>query len=165
MFYSNTIFKAGTSLDSNTITTLIGTINFVTTLVGMFLLTIAGRRTIMLWSFFFIAIILVLIGFLSLAGESTAVIILILVFISLFEFGPGPITWLYMAEIMQDKAVSIATVVNWSVSFIISACIPMIIDAIGSENIGYIFIFVGASTAIGYVFIFVFMLETRGKTF
>jgi SP family facilitated glucose transporter-like MFS transporter 8 len=93
-----------------------------------------------------------------------AVVVLTLVFISLFEFGPGPITWLYMSEIMQDKAVSIATVINWCVSLVISAIIPHIIEAIGQENIGWIFIFVGVMSVLGLIFQIIFMLETRGKT-
>jgi len=30
-----------------------------------------------------------------------------------FEFGPGPIAWLYISEVTQDKASSIATALNW----------------------------------------------------
>jgi len=89
---------------------------------------------------------------------------LTLVFIALFEFGPGPITWLYMAEIMQDKAVSIATVMNWMVCLLVSLVIPKLVDKIGIENLGYIFIAVGAFSVIGFIFMFIFLLETRGKT-
>lgn len=85
----------------------------------------------MLWTNALIAFVLILLGSLSLKGYDTMVIILIMVFISLFEFGPGPITWLYMAEIMQDKALSIATVINWCVNLVISATIPSIINSIG----------------------------------
>ena len=66
----------------------------------MALLNYAGRRTIMLYCNILIAIILLLIGYLDVIDDQIAVIILIMVFISLFEFGPGPVTWLYMAEIM-----------------------------------------------------------------
>ena len=164
MFYSNTIFESGTSMSPNTITTLVGTVNFLATLVGMYLLSIAGRRTIMLWNQVLLAIVLIVLGILSLKDEAMGVVVMTLVFISLFEFGPGPITWLYMSEIMQDKAVSIATVINWSVSLVISAIIPHIIDAIGKDNIGYIFITVGILSTLGLLFQFVFMHETRGKT-
>ena len=87
-----------------------------------------------------------------------------MLFIALFEFSSGPITWLYMAEIMQDKAVSIATVLNWSINLIISVITPSLIKSIGSENIGYIFIVCGGLTVLGTVFMFFFMKETRGKT-
>lgn len=164
MFYSNTIFKKGTSLSSDTITALVGSVNFVTTLIGMWLLSLAGRKTIMLWTNAIIAVCLILLGYLSLEGHETSVIILVLAFISLFEFGPGPITWLYMSEIMQDKAVSIATVVNWMVNLLVSATIPAIIKGIGEDNIGWIFIVCGGLTAVGFLFMACFMEETRGKT-
>lgn len=164
MFYSNTIFKEGTDLDSNTITTLVGSVNFVSAIVGMFLLTIWGRRTIMLWCNFICAILLILTGYFSLTDHPTLVVVLIMIFITVFEFGPGPITWLYNAEILQDKANSIATVVNWVMTLVVSACIPGVIDSIGVGNIGYIFIFVGILTTCGFLFMFVFMLETKGKT-
>jgi MFS family permease len=130
----------------------------------MGLLVKAGRRTLMLWTNLAIAIDLVVLGYLSLQGSETPVIILIMVFICLFEFGPGPICWLYMSEIMQDKAVSIATVINWLVNLVISACIPGIITAIGDDNIGWIFIVMGILTAFGFIFIIFFMVETMGKT-
>jgi len=87
-----------------------------------------------------------------------------MLFIAFFEFSSGPITWLYMAEIMQDKAVGIATVLNWTINLIISVITPSLIDAIGSENIGYIFITMGGFTVFGTIFIFAFMKETKGKT-
>ena len=101
---------------------------------------------------------------LSLNGNDTAVIILIMVFISLFEFGPGPITWLYMAEILTDKAMSIGAVMNWMVNLVISAAIPGIITKIGQENIGWIFIIVGILSTGGFLFTVCFMKETRGKS-
>lgn len=87
-----------------------------------------------------------------------------MLFIALFEFSSGPITWLYMSEIMQDKAVSVATVLNWIINLAISLSIPTIVDKIGDENIGYIFIFVGGCTTLGSIFIAIFMKETKGKT-
>ena len=87
-----------------------------------------------------------------------------MVFITLFEFSSGPITWVYMSEIMQDKALTFATFLNWMINLIVSATIPSIISLIGDDNIGYIFIFVGACTLAGTLFIFIFMKETRGKT-
>jgi Na+/melibiose symporter-like transporter len=69
-----------------------------------------------------------------------------------------------MAEIMQDKSVSVATVLNWLMNLIISIITPPLIDHIGKDNIGYIFVAVGGLTTLGTIFIFFFMLETRGKS-
>lgn len=85
-------------------------------------------------------------------------------FIAFFEFSSGPIVWLYMAEIMQDKAVSMATVLNWSINLIISLITPSLIEGIGEENIGYIFVATGVFTFLGTLFIYFFMKETMGKS-
>lgn len=132
MFYSNTIFASGTSLTAHQTTALIGTVNLLSAFIGMALLIKIGRRTLMLWTNALISIDLVLLGYLHLhQHHETMVIVLVVSFIILFELGPGPITWLYMAEIMQDKGISIACVVNWLATLVISATIPSIIEAIG----------------------------------
>jgi len=87
----------------------------------------------------------------------------VLVFIIIFELGPGPITWLYMAEIMQDKGSSIATVMNWGINLLISYFVPIIIKKIGDDNVGYIFYFMGGATVIGTLFIGC-LKETKGKS-
>ena len=90
-----------------------------------------------------------------------------MLFIVLFEFSVGPILWLYMAEICQDKAIGLACSLNWLIGLIISFAIPPIIAAIKTpenDNVGYIFIFFGVVTACGLVFIYFFMYETKGKT-
>lgn len=88
----------------------------------------------------------------------------VMIFIIIFELGPGPITWLYMAEIMQDKGSSIATVMNWGINLLISYFVPILIKKIGDDNVGYIFYFMGGATVVGTIFIGAFMKETKGKT-
>jgi len=69
-----------------------------------------------------------------------------------------------MAEIMQDKSVSVATVLNWLVNLLISLITPNLIKKIGEDNIGYIFVAVGCTTTLGTLFVYAFMLETKGLT-
>ena len=158
MFYSNTIF-ANVGMDATTITALVGIVNFVSTFGGLGLLAVSGRRTIMLYMNGLMAIILVLVG-LSIKNSWTAsTIVCIMSFIAIFEFSSGPITWLYMSEIMQDKAVSVATVLNWVMNLVISIITPKIAT---EDTIPYIFISVGALTTLGTIFVFIFMKETRG---
>lgn len=67
-----------------------------------------------------------------------------------------------MSEIMQDKAVSIATVLNWLVTLVVSAITPSITKP--DSNIPYIFFTVGILTILGALFMIVFMKETKGKS-
>lgn len=85
----------------------------------------------------------------------------VLLFIAFFEFSSGPIVWLYMSEIMTDKAQSIGTFLNWFMSLVISLAIPQLVK---HYSIGYIFLSFGIFTVLGTVFIGIFMKETMGKT-
>ena len=175
MFYSNTLFSSLGSPDL--VTFLIGSVNFLSVFGGLFLLFRYGRKSIMVTFNLGMAIILFLVGFVSLKqsgwkpedhedGASNPYtvpsVLLVLIFIAFFEFSSGPITWLYMSEIMQDKTQSIATVLNWLVNLVISLVTPSLISSIGKDNIGYIFMSVGVLTLIGAIFMYFFMIETKG---
>ena len=69
-----------------------------------------------------------------------------------------------MSEIMQDKAQSLATFLNWGINLLISYYIPIIKAKIGDEKVGYIFIFMGGTSFIGSAFIAFFVIETKGKS-
>jgi hypothetical protein len=49
-------------------------------------------------------------------------------------------------------------------NLIISIICPKLVDAIGEDHIGYIFIVCGGLTCIGTIFLVCFMKETMGKT-
>jgi hypothetical protein len=55
-------------------------------------------------------------------------VIFIMLFIVLFEFSLGPIPWLYMAEIMTDKGLSIAILLNWVMTIIMAIVTPYVIS-------------------------------------
>jgi hypothetical protein len=68
-------------------------------------------------------------------------VIFIMLFIVFFEFSLGPIPWLYMAEIMTDKGLSIAILLNWLMTIIMAIATPYIIG-------GPLFIVFGALCAV-----------------
>jgi len=158
MFYSNTIFK-DIGFSANKITALIGIVNFITSGVGIVLLGMFGRKTLMLTCSCLMVVLLGLVGLSIDQHWNTVTVACIMSFITLFEFSSGPITWLYMSEIMQDKALSIATVLNWCMNLVISIITPTIATP---ETIPYIFYSVSALTLFGSIFIAIFMKETKG---
>ena len=165
MFYSNTVFAlAHSSLKASTITGIVGVVNFLATFGGMALLGYVGRKPLLLYTTAALAIINGVVGYALFNSAGTLMISGVLVFIIIFELGPGPITWLYMAEIMQDKGSSVATVMNWGINLLISYFVPVIIKKIGDDNVGYIFYFMGAASVVGTLFIGIFMKETKGKS-
>ena len=111
------------------------------------------------------AVDLLLIGvFSTLVRVPAAVVTCVLIFILLYGSSVGTIMWLYNAEILQNKAMSMATAVNSAMNVLFSYYVPIVIKAIGQDNIGYIFIFVGALTLIASVLVAACVRETRGKT-
>lgn len=164
MFYSNTLFGSSLGMPAQQVTGLIGIVNFVTTFGGLILLSVMGRRTIMVSCGFLIAVDMVLVGLFIQYNMPYCAVVATMSFIALFEFSYGPVTWLYLAETMQDKAISVATMLNSSVGMIISIITPYLISLIGEENIGYIFIACGGLTLLNFILTSMFMIETRGKT-
>ena len=78
-----------------------------------------GRRNLLL---FWNSVIIVLLFIMSLStvyqwsglllGTTTG-------FMMCFVFAPGPITWIYMNEVMNYKGVAAGTAINWSFELII----------------------------------------------
>ena len=160
MFYSNMVFK-GLDMSNTTVTALIGIINFLTSIVGLVFLAYFGRKLIMAVFNALMALTLLLLSYFAFIHDTTGMVVCVLLFISFFEFSSGPIVWLYMAEIMKDKAIALATFLNWSISLLISISIPLLVKQI---HIGFIFLALGLFTVIGTFFIILFMKETRGKS-
>lgn len=143
------------------ITALVGIVNFVSTLVGLVLLVFFGRKTLMVIFNVCMSFTLMMLAYFAFHKNSIGMITCVLLFIAFFEFSSGPIVWLYNAEIMQDKALSIATFLNWSISLLISIIIPLIIKKV---SIGSIFTFFAFCTFLGTLFVIFFMEETMGKS-
>lgn len=101
MFYSSKIFgKLNSGLSGPQVTGIVAAVNFVTTVMSLPLLSKFGRKTLMLWGNAAMAIVLLGTGYCSISSDFTVMIGLVMLFIALFEFSSGPITWLYMSEIM-----------------------------------------------------------------
>ena len=78
-------------------------------------------------------------------------------FIIGFDIGPGPILWLYMSEICNNKATSVNTLVQWLWSLSVSLATPVIFEAIE----GYLWLVYCIASTIGLIYMFIFMKETR----
>jgi len=170
MLYSNTIL-GGVGVPSKIATPILNFVNLVGAGGGLWFLSKFGRRTLMIWGNIAMVIILCLAGVFSLLNTQFfdyLTLVMLALFIAAFEFTSGPITWLYMSEIMQDKATSFASALNWGIVVIISGSIPYLVRSLTNEGlepskVGYIFLACGVFTFLGLIFIFVFMKETKGK--
>ena len=79
-------------------------------------------------------------------------------FIFGFEFGPGPVVWLYLSEICSNKATSVNTVVNWIWTLVISVSTPILFKHIE----GWTWFIFGCTSILGLVYLLPTMKETKG---
>jgi len=162
--YSNVIFAKGNALGPTEVSGLIGGVSFVTTLFGTVWLVYAGRRPILIIGQLMMGLSMIAAGLCSNAGEEGWTIAFVMIFVTGFEVSAGPVTLMYMAEIMQDEAMGVAVMLLQIATLAITGSVPLIIDSIGVDNIGYIFLVFGISTTLAALFSFCFMHETKGKT-
>jgi SP family facilitated glucose transporter-like MFS transporter 3 len=88
----------------------------------------------------------------------------VMLFVWFFEIGLGPIPWLIVAEMFPAKprptAMSVATMVNWSFSFVVGLTFPMLQSHLGKNA----FVPFTLALVIAFAFTFKFVPETKGKT-
>lgn len=86
-------------------------------------------------------------------------------FMILFSIGYGPIPWGYMTEVftadIQGTAISIATITNWLMVFIVTLFYAPLSLALGSYTTFWIF---GGIVLAGTLVVFFFLVETKGRS-
>lgn len=100
--------------------------NFFFTILAVWPVNSYGRKTLMVFGGFAMMAGMFGLGLGMLVSSTMLSIGSILIFVLAFEFSWAPIVWLYNAEIMADKAVSLATAINWSANLSITLACPTI---------------------------------------
>jgi hypothetical protein len=81
-------------------------------------------------------------------------------FVVMFEFGPGPIIWIYMSEVMNEKGVAVGTFINWTLTLIVGFGTTYLFNSLKGDTF-YVF---ATTCGIGLIFIIMFVKETKGLT-
>ncbi|CAH1368593.1 hypothetical protein MTP99_010059 [Tenebrio molitor] len=171
IFYStDTFVKAGLEGNNPQYATIgIGVVNVLMTVVSVFLVEIAGRKTLLMVGFGGMAIITLLLSIaLKFADKDQAIpwicIILVFVYIILFAAGAGSIPWFLVTEIFNQaarpNAVSLAVPTNWIANFIVTLTFPSIESAIGP----FVFLIFVILNVGFFIFIMRMVPETKNKT-
>lgn len=78
-------------------------------------------------------------------------------FFMIFEFGPGPVCWIYMSEVANDKGVAVATALNWTFTLLYSFSI------FGLKNQdSYLKYLLSVPCGLAAIMVFFFVKETKG---
>lgn len=135
----------------------------MSTLVGVGLLYYAGRKTLMAVLQVFVIVSMFGMWYFTAEDDNQTIrLVMTVAFICAFEFGPGPIVWLYISEICNDKATSVGTVMNWFWTLIVSILAPFLIEDWLAD--GKTWLMFSGISFIGLIFIVTMMKETMGKS-
>ncbi|XP_061447174.1 solute carrier family 2, facilitated glucose transporter member 4 isoform X1 [Rhineura floridana] len=169
-YYSTDIFKK-TGLEQPIYATIgAGAVNTVFTVVSVFLVERAGRRTLHLLGLAGMMVCAILMTVAqNLSDRVPAISYLSMVatfgFVAFFEIGPGPIPWFIVAELFSQgprpAAMAVAGCANWTCNFIIGMSFPSIADACGA----FVFLIFAALLLAFLIFTYIKVPETRGRTF
>jgi SP family arabinose:H+ symporter-like MFS transporter len=169
MYYAPEIFKqvgAGTNA-SFTETIIVGLVNFVFTIVSLWLIDKAGRKTLLIIGAAIMTVSLAVVGFeFHLAHPNgTLILIFILLFVAAFAVSFGPIVWLVIAEIfptnIRGRATAIASVALWLADYVVSQFFPVLLGKTGPSVTFFIFAILGV---VAFIFSLTVVRETKGKT-
>lgn len=169
-YYSTRIFETAGVAQPVYATIGAGVVNTAFTVVSLFVVERAGRRS------------LHLIGLLGMAGSAVMMtialalldnhswmsyvsIVAIFCFVAFFEIGPGPIPWFIVAELFSQgprpSAIAVAGFCNWTANFIVGMCFQYVQQACGP----YVFIIFTVLLIIFFIFTYFKVPETKGRTF
>ena len=123
--FSNIVFSEGIG-DSDSdipviLTTALGLVNLLFTLLSTGLVEKYGRKKLYIIGLLGVSLILLLFSIVSYADKpgNWATKIFLVLWPIPFSISCGALTFPYMSEILPDKAMSLAVLVNWGVNFLI----------------------------------------------
>lgn len=169
-YYSTDIFeKAGVSQPVYA-TIGAGVVNTAFTVVSLFVVERAGRRSLHLIGLMGMAVSAVLMTIAmalldQLKWMSYVSIVAIFAFVAFFEIGPGPIPWFIVAELFSQgprpSAFAVAGFSNWTANFIVGMCFQYVAQLCGP----YVFIIFTVLLLGFFIFTYFKVPETKGRTF
>jgi len=138
------------------------------TVVSGLIIETLGRKPLLILGSFLCAATITSVGFLftetklQLLGVTDIkyflMVFIICLFISAFELSIGPITWIYLAEILPPSGISIAIALNMIFTCLIGFFTPTMLD--GMKR--YTFFLYGVFTFIFFFFSIFGLYETKG---
>lgn len=168
-YYSTGIFESAGVTQPIYATIGAGVVNTVFTVVSLFLVERAGRRTLHLIGLGGMAISALVMTIALLLKDIEALrylsIAAIFAFVAMFEMGPGPIPWFIVAELFSQgprpAAMAVAGCSNWTANFLVGISFPKLEELCGP----YVFIIFFIFLVVFFIFTYFRVPETKGRTF
>lgn len=172
IYYAPTILESTGlgSVASILATVGIGVINVVMTVVAIMLVDRVGRRRLLLVGVGGMVATLAVLGTVFYlpgleGGLGIIATISLMLFVSFFAIGLGPVFWLLISEIyplsVRGSAMGVVTVANWGANLLVSLTFPVLTDGVGTSATFWLF---GLCSLLGLVFVYRYVPETKGRT-
>jgi len=169
IMFAPEIFKASGAAkgDSMMLAMIVGMVNFLMTIVALWLVDKKGRKTLLLWGAVGMMISL---GYLTLefakpVQNGIGVLVALLVYISFFAASFAPVMWVIISEIYPNRikgvAMSFSTAVSWLCTFLTVYFAPVIQGTLG---LSYLFGIFAIFSIIAFIFVKIWIPETKGKS-
>lgn len=145
---------------------LVGLVNFLATIVALYLVDSWGRKTLLLWGAVGMTISLGYITYaFAFSGSNIGILIALLGYIAFFAASFAPVMWVVTSEMFPNRvrgmALSFSTAVSWMFTFITVQFSPYILNQFGGA---VLFGFFGLFSLLAFVFVKIWIPETKGKS-
>jgi len=169
IMFAPDIFQAAGSVKSDSMmqAMIVGLVNFLMTIVALWLVDKKGRKTLLLWGALGMIISLAYLSFefSKPVQNGFGVMAALLAYISFFAASFAPVMWVIISEIYPNRikgvAMSFSTAVSWLCTFLTVYFAPIIHGALGLQ---YLFGIFGVFSIIAFVFVKFWIPETKGKS-
>lgn len=168
IYYAPRIFEAaGLGASTALLSSVgIGAVNLVFTLLGVYLIDKAGRRSLLIWgSVGYISSLLCVSWAFYQGVEGFYVIIFLFAFIASHAIGQGAIIWVFISEIFPNKVralgQSIGTGTHWVFAALITLFTLFMMNKLG-DNPAPLFAFFAGMMVLQLLFAIFMMPETKG---
>jgi len=164
IFYAGEILRSAGIRDRDFGGLVVMAVQFVVTLAACAFVDRAGRRTMLILalSMMIAGVTLMALAF-AFALPSAAALVALVIYISGFSVGLGPIPWLLMSELLPKRARSVAsaaaTMLNWLASFAVTESYDYLVAAVTPAGA---FFFFAAVCTLGLFYVSTSLPETKG---
>jgi hypothetical protein len=94
-------------------------------------------------------------------------LVCIFLFAGFFQFGWGPVCWIYVSEIptarLRSMNVAYAAATQWIFNFVVARAVPVMLVTVGAKGYGTYFIF-GSFCFSMFIFVWFLVPETKGMS-
>jgi sugar porter (SP) family MFS transporter len=166
-YFSSTVFKRA-GVPSDIANVFVGFANLTGSIVAMILMDKLGRKVLLLWSFFGMAVsmfIQVASSYIPNPGAEYLSVGGILLVVLTFALGAGPVPGLLLPEIfpsrIRAKAMAICMSVHWVINFFVGLLFLQLLDQLGPQLLYSMF---ASFCLMAVVYVKRNVMETKGKT-